>query len=240
MLRYDGIARFHFWPQFRKILLWEMEREYTPEQCRSIYSRGGMYYELRDDYSHALECYTRSGEHSRVSNLLIRGAELHPGMGHYRKMEKYYKSLSEQELKSSPSLMQGMSMLCALSGDYEESERWYREIQQFAENCDRRDGAGRQARSRLAWLDISLPQRPVEGMLETIPAVLPPADRKRADPVFFFCDQHPAERHERRKGFLGLEQEGRSAVPDHETALETWLAGDGVGLAGLRLADEQI
>ena len=171
MLCYDGISRFHFWPQFRKFLLWEMEREYTEEKCRSVYSRGGMYYEWKEDYSHALECYTRSGDHSRVSELLIRGAELHPGMGHYSKMKKYYHSFPEKEILASPSLMQGMSMLCALEGDYEKSERWYGELKQFAENCDRRDGAGRQARSRMAWLDIALPQRGTEGMLETIPAV---------------------------------------------------------------------
>lgn len=50
-----------------------------------------------------------------------------------------------------------MSMLCALSGDYEASERWYDELRQFALRCDKRDAEGRQAKSRLAWLDISLP-----------------------------------------------------------------------------------
>lgn len=53
--------------------------------------------------------------------------------------------------------MQGMSMPCALAMDYEGSERWYGELQAFAERCGRQDAAGKQARSRLAWLDISLP-----------------------------------------------------------------------------------
>ena len=239
MLRYDGIARFHFWPQFRKFLLWEMEREYTPEQCRSIYSRGGMYYELRDDYSHALECYTRSGEHSRVSNLLIRGAELHPGMGHYRKMEKYYKSLSEQELKSSPSLMQGMSMLCALSGDYGESERWYREIQQFAENCDRRDGAGRQARSRLAWLDISLPQRPVEGMLETIPAVFRLLTEKELTLSSFSVTSTLPSVMNGGKDFSDWSRKDDLLYRTMRLPVETVLGRDGVGLADCAIAESK-
>ena len=55
--------------------------------------------------------------------------------------------------------------------DYEGSERWYGELQAFAEHCGRQDAAGKQARSRLAWLDISLPQRGVNGLTETIPAV---------------------------------------------------------------------
>ena len=57
--------------------------------------------------------------------------------------------------------------LCALAMDYEGSERWYGELQAFAERCVRQDAAGKQARSRLAWLDISLPQRGVEAVSYT-------------------------------------------------------------------------
>ena len=46
-------------------------------------------------------------------------------------MEKYYRSLPEAEILAYPSLMQGMSMLCALAMDYEGSERWYGELQAF-------------------------------------------------------------------------------------------------------------
>lgn len=171
MLRYEDCQRFHFWSGFRAFLLWEMEREYTEEKRKALISRGGLYYELKEDYAHALECYTSGGDHSKVSELLVRNAELHPGMGHYAEMEKYYRSLPEAEILASPSLMQGMSMLCALVMDYEGSERWYGELQKFVEHCGRQDAAGKQARGRLAWLDISLPQRGVKGLTETIPAV---------------------------------------------------------------------
>ena len=171
MLRYEDCQRFHFWSGFRAFLLWEMEREYTEEKRKALISRGGLYYELKEDYAHVLECYTSGGDHSKVSELLVRNAELHPGMGHYAEMEKYYRSLPEAEILASPSLMQGMSMLCALVMDYEGSERWYGELQKFVEHCGRQDAAGKQARGRLAWLDISLPQRGVKGLTETIPAV---------------------------------------------------------------------
>ena len=143
MLRYDDCQRFHFWSGFRAFLLWEMEREYTEEKRKALISRGGLYYELKEDYAHALECYTSGGDHSKVSELLVRNAELHPGMGHYAEMEKYYRSLPEAEILASPSLMQGMSMLCALVMDYEGSERWYGELQKFVEHCGRQDAAGR-------------------------------------------------------------------------------------------------
>lgn len=123
MLRYDDVRHFHFWPQFRAFLLWEMEKECSEEKRRAVFSRGALYYELKEDYAHALECYAKSGDHAKISELLIRNSELHPGMGHYSEMEKYYHALPESEILASPSLMQGMSMLCALAMDYEGSER---------------------------------------------------------------------------------------------------------------------
>lgn len=170
MLRPAGVNQFRFWAQFRTFLLWEMDREYSDEKRRTVLNRGGLYYELKEDYSHALECYTMGGDHSKVSELLVRNAELHPGMGHYSEMEKYYRSLPEQEIAASPALMQGMSMLCALAADYEGSERWYRELSQFARSRTKSDAAGRQARGRLSWLDISLPQRGVTDLTAIIPA----------------------------------------------------------------------
>ena len=91
-------------------------------------------------------------------------------MGHYEEMENYYLSLSESQISSSPALMQGMSMLCALHTDYDESERWYRELENFAAVRERSDAAAREARSRLTWLDVSLPQRGVSGMIDTVKA----------------------------------------------------------------------
>ena len=100
MLRYDDCQCFHFWSGFRAVLRWEMEREYTEEKRKALFSRGGLYYELKEDYAHALECYTSGGDHAKISALLIRNAELHPGMGHYAEMEQYYRALPEAEILS--------------------------------------------------------------------------------------------------------------------------------------------
>lgn len=150
MLRSSDMRSFHFWPQFRQFLLWELEREYTVEKRRALFICGGLYYELKEDFSSALDCYTRGGDHAKVSELLIRNAELHPGMGHYAEMEQFYRALPEAEIFASPSLMQGMSMLCALNADYDGSEYWYECLKQFVARCGREDAAGRQARGRLA------------------------------------------------------------------------------------------
>ncbi len=168
MLQMEELDTFCFWPIFRRFLMWEQQREYTDEQQKALFSRGGLYYELHENYGKALEYYSRGGEMGKVSELLIKSAALHPGMGHYEEMESYFFSLSDQQIKTSPSLMQGMSMLCALHADYDSSEKWYKELAKFAAVRDKSDAAGREARSRLTYLDIALPQRGVSGMLKTI------------------------------------------------------------------------
>ena len=239
MLRYDDCQRFHFWSGFRAFLLWEMEREYTEEKRKALFSRGGLYYELKEDYAHALECYTSGGDHSKVSELLVRNAELHPGMGHYAEMEKYYRSLPEAEILASPSLMQGMSMLCALAMDYEGSERWYGELQAFAERCGRQDAAGKQARSRLAWLDISLPQRGVNGLTETIPAVFRLLMNKEVTlPSFSVTSALPSIMNG-GKDFSAWSKKDDLLYKTLRLPVETVLSRDGVGLADCAIAESK-
>ena len=239
MLRYDDCQRFHFWSGFRAFLLWEMEREYTAEKRKALFSRGGLYYELKEDYAHALECYTSGGDHSKVSELLVRNAELHPGMGHYAEMEKYYRSLPEAEILASPSLMQGMSMLCALAMDYEGSERWYGELQAFAERCGRQDAAGKQARSRLAWLDISLPQRGVNGLTETIPAVFRlPMNKEVTLPSFSVTSALPSIMNG-GKDFSPWSKKDDLLYRTMRIPVEAVLGRDGVGLADCAIAESK-
>ena len=239
MLRYDDCQRFHFWSGFRAFLLWEMEREYTEEKRKALFSRGGLYYELKEDYAHALECYTSGGDHSKVSELLVRNAELHPGMGHYAEMEKYYRSLPETEILASPSLMQGMSMLCALTMDYEGSERWYDELQKYAEHCGRQDAAGKQARSRLAWLDISLPQRGVNGLTETIPAVFRLLTNKEvALPSFSVTSALPSIMNG-GKDFSEWSKKDDLLYKTLRLPVEAVLGRDGVGLADCAIAESK-
>lgn len=239
MLRYDDMQHFHFWPQFRIFLLWEMEREYAPEKRNAIFSRGGLYYELKEDYAHALDCYTRGGDHSKVSELLIRNAELHPGMGHYAEMEQYYRALPEDEILASPSLMQGMSMLCALAADYERSERWYQELQKFSEQRGKQDAAGKQARSRLAWLDIALPQRSAEMLTDTFPAVFRLLCSKDVSlPPFSVTSTLPSIMNG-GKDFSAWSKRDDLLYQTLRIPVETVLGKDGFGLADTSLAESK-
>ena len=239
MLRPAGVNQFRFWAQFRTFLLWEMDREYSDEKRRTVLNRGGLYYELKEDYSHALECYTMGGDHSKVSELLVRNAELHPGMGHYSEMEKYYRSLPEQEIAASPALMQGMSMLCALAADYEGSERWYRELSQFARSRTKSDAAGRQARGRLAWLDISLPQRGVTDLTAIIPAAYRLLVNKEVVlPAFSVTSALPSIMNG-GKDFSEWSRRDDLLYQTIRTPVEAILGRDGVGLPDCAVAESK-
>lgn len=168
MMKINKQGQFSFWEVYRDFLIWEQNSHYTPEQRRALYSRGGLYYELRGDYAKALDFYTKSKEENRVSELIIKIISLHPGMGHYEDLEKYYLTLSDEVIKASPALMQGKSVLCALSADYDGAEQWYDELKMFEQMRRYDDAAAIEARNRLIWLDISLPGRDMSEMADTI------------------------------------------------------------------------
>ena len=162
---------YRFWPLFRAFLLWKMDQEYSEEQKRDLYNRGGLYYELKEDYGSALACYARIDAYTKISELLVKNAQIHPGMGHYDEMEPYYRALPKEDILESPALMQGMSMLCAICMDYEGSEKWYQALLNFAQGKHHFDSDVREAKSRLAWLDIGLPQRSVNSAVELFPKI---------------------------------------------------------------------
>ena len=98
MLLNADAQKYCFWEFFRDFLIWELLQTYTPQEQAAVYSRAGLYYELHEDYEHALECYSRCKDHRRVSEMLIRNAEQHPGVGHYYEMEKYYYAIPKEEI----------------------------------------------------------------------------------------------------------------------------------------------
>ena len=109
MFIYEDLRWCRFYPVFRQFLLWQQEREYSAEEQKRLYSRAALYYELHDDYKR-LDCYTRSGEYQKVSELLIKNSERHPGIAHYDEMEDYYRALPREEVLASPALMAGMGL----------------------------------------------------------------------------------------------------------------------------------
>ena len=219
--------------------MWEQQREYSEEQRHALLGRGGLYFELKGEYGKALEYYSKAGESGKVSELLIKSTTLHPGMGQYEKLERYFRTLKDSQIKASPALMQGMSMLCALRMDYDGSERWYNELECFAAVRNKSDAAAKEARSRLTHLDISLPQRGVGGLVKTISTAFKLLTNKEIKlPSFSVTSTLPSIMNG-GKDFSQWSKKDDFLYATMRIPVEAILGKDGVGLPDCAIAESK-
>lgn len=171
MFRITAVNEYVFYDIFREYLMWKLKYQLSEVEIREIYSRAGLYYELHDNFSRALEFYSKAGEIHRVSSLLIRNSNEHPGAAHYLELEKYYNMLPREEIIKSPALLCAMSMLSAMCMKYDESEIWYKMLQDYAVGLKKTDAEYREASFRLAYLNVALPQRGTRGMTDIMSGI---------------------------------------------------------------------
>lgn len=157
---------YEFCREMRISMRRRLKRKYNKEQIHALYENAGLYYQLNKEPIRALEMYQKAGEKERIASLLIENARTAPNNGYYYQLKKYYLKLSDEKIRTSPELMMGMSMLQSLLLDIEESERWYQELEQYAKEHSGRER--RQARSKLLYLEIGLPHRGSENMVEIL------------------------------------------------------------------------
>ncbi|MEA4954535.1 MAG: LuxR C-terminal-related transcriptional regulator [Pseudoflavonifractor sp.] len=239
MLLFDGLDTYRFWPIFRMFLLWEQQQTLTDAEQRSLYGRAALYYELHDELDQALDCYSRTGEQSKVSALLVKNAELHPGAGHYQEMQNYYFALPKEEILKSPPLMCGMSMLTAMCLDYDASERWYSELQDYAAQLKKTDLEYKSVQGKLAYLDIALPQRVSKGLIEVVGSVFRVmTDKQLKVPSFSVTSNLPSIMNG-GKDFCEWSKKDELLYATMRKPLETVLGRDGVGLADCGICESK-
>ena len=142
----------------RLSMLRRMNRKYTKEQIKNVYENAGLFYQLAGRPLQALEMYEKADSMERMVSILIDNARKSANSAYYYELKKYYLALSEEIVKKSPELMCGMSMLQSLLLNPEESERWYSELQAFA---DSHQGSIRKvAKNNLLYLEIGLSSDP--------------------------------------------------------------------------------
>ncbi|MDD3164610.1 MAG: LuxR C-terminal-related transcriptional regulator [Oscillospiraceae bacterium] len=239
MLLYDGLEQCRFRPLFRSFLLWEMRQRYTVAEQNTLCSRAGLYYELREDYAHALACYSRCAEHRKVTALLIKYAEHHPGVDHFYELEEYYYALPREEVLRSPALLCGMSMVTALNLDYEQSEQWYAALQTYVSRLQRSDAEFKDAQAKLAYLDIALPQRGSKGLIEIITSVFTILTSQELQlPTFSVTSSLPSILNG-GKDFSEWTRRDELLYATMRKPVETILGRDGVGIADCALCESK-
>lgn len=239
MLLFDGLDTYQFWPIFRGFLMWELHQKFTDAEQRSLYSRAALYYELHDEFDKALEFYSLAGEQSKVSALLVKNAEQHPGVGYYHELQNYYFDLPQEEILKSPSLLCGMSMLTAMCLNYEDSERWYSELQGYAARLNKTDLEYKSVQGKLAYLDIALPQRVSRGLIEVVGNVFRVmTDKQLKVPSFSVTSTLPSIMNG-GKDFCEWSKKDDLLYATMKKPLETVLGRDGVGLADCGLCESK-
>ena len=167
-LIYLEAGRYSLREEIRKFFCWKQKLTWSREAILENYSRGGNYYEIHNDIPQALKYYKLAGDIQRVKELLVRNVSMHPGVGHYVETKEYYFDLPREQILESPVLMAGMSMLHDLLLQPEKSEIWYQEVIKFEKNRENIRELRRDARTRIAYLDIALPHRGTKGILRIL------------------------------------------------------------------------
>ncbi|MCR5202477.1 MAG: LuxR C-terminal-related transcriptional regulator [Lachnospiraceae bacterium] len=158
-------GNYTFREELRGFFQWKQAMSWPREAIEENYRIGAYYYEMHGDIPKALKYYDKGKDKPNIMKLLIKNAQLHPGTGHYIETKDYYLEIPEEEAKKNTTLMAGLSMLYALILEPDKSERWYHELELVEKDKDKPKEVRKDARMRLSYLDISLPQRGVKGIL---------------------------------------------------------------------------
>ena len=140
--------------------------KYSQDYINELYYSAGNSYEMEGNVQEALKMYEMCHSEESISRILIENMRKNPAAGEYVELKHYYLALPEEKIKESVELMAGMSMLQSMLLNEEESERWYRELFDYAK--EKTGGLRRAAETRLLYLDIALGHRGSLQMIELL------------------------------------------------------------------------
>ena len=164
-IKYHSGGYYSLRPEVKGFYIWKQDQLWPKEEVEENFRRAANFYEMKGDIALALKYYKKAGATQRVKELLIMNVNTHPGVGHYVETKDYYFAIPEEELKELPVLTAGMSMLYDLILMPEKSEEWYKYLVEYYKDTNNSKERRREARTRLAYLDIALPHRGTKGIL---------------------------------------------------------------------------
>ena len=132
-----------------------------------------------------------------------------------------------------------MSILCSLCNDYSGSEKWYAALRNFAVGKKRTDALAKETASRLAWLDISLPQRSVMDIKNNVVNIYKMVKNKEISlPPFSATSMLPSILNG-GKDFSRWTEIDDLLYATIRVPLEAVLGKDGVGVADCAVAESK-
>ena len=157
---------FHIRSEWLVILNEYKKKEYDLKLLTDCYYNAGIYYSINGHDEKAIEMFSKSGNTDKVKEILVRNSAKNPGTGYYYEMRTYYAALDPIDIENDVGLMAGMSMLYSLMMDAKKSEYWYNRLNEKKQEY--RGAKRREATIKLAYLDITLPHRGSNNILNII------------------------------------------------------------------------
>lgn len=223
--------------QLRNFCRWKQSMEWTKDQIADNYGRAALYYEMQDDVPNALKYYKMAGDDRQISVLLVRNAKKHPGNAHFFETREYYYALPKEDVRRSPVLMSGMSILYSITLQPEMSEKWYKELVEYAQNAATGSHEKREARERIAYLDIALPHRGIGGITKMLKNAAILMNRKEISLPEFSVTSNIPSILDGGKDFCEWSRNDRELAILLKRPVETVLGKYGVGIVNVALAE---
>lgn len=144
--------------------------ELPADELNGIHLTIAGWYADKRDREGALRHYSAAGCRSGLVRLLTEQARTAHEPAALYALRDYYHGLTREEVMTSPYLMFGMCVLCALEYDRERSDGWYAALRGYADGPGLHGESG-SVHSLCAFLDLVLPQRSAESVAKALPAI---------------------------------------------------------------------
>lgn len=207
----------------------------SQSHIQELYLSAGTSYELRGQIPEALAMYETCQNEEGISRLLIHNARTYVGAAHYWELRRYYLSLSDDRILTSPELMAGMCILQSILLNDEESERWYGALRKYA--ASQTGSVRKTAQARLLSLDIILPHKGIAQMAASIrSAGLLVSEWHTIFPEVSLTNNQPSILNG-GKDFSEWSKRDKELLHSLGRALELALGSFGKGMANIALAE---
>lgn len=161
----DDHENFYVRMLLKDYLLWKRDIAWSEAQKIQNHRRAALYFQLNDQIADALQQYTLAGDKEQVLEMLIQNAEETSNLSIFYQTRKFYLEMPQERVLQEPALMAVMSILYSWMLQPEQSEMWYQKLISYKERNDISRRERKNAISRIAYLEIILPQKGIRGII---------------------------------------------------------------------------